>query len=169
MARFFCLMSLVGLVPCILGSGCISSQLQRDTAGQARSLSDLYEQQVLDNLAKFVHDIHSLPHFSIASAGSDQIQDQYNASGNSSWAKGGILNAAGFSLGAQRQQQDAWTTVPVSDPRKLELMQCAYQRAVSACLGTGEATECPECSSLINLFYTAVPNKSPTAQLAGTT
>jgi len=44
-------------------------------------------------------------------------------------------------------------------------MQCAYQRAVSACLGTGENMECPDCSALINLYYTGDVNKSPRDEL----
>ena len=40
--------------------GCTHVQLQKDTVQQARTLSDIYQQQVLDNLAKFVYDFNSL-------------------------------------------------------------------------------------------------------------
>ena len=135
-------------------SGCTSTQLRKDTTREARTLSEIYEQQVLDNLAKFVYDLNSMPHFALADAGSVAVQDQLNGNGNASWTKGGPLNAAGFQIGGQRQLTDSWTTIPISDPRKLELMRCAYQMAVRAAMRYRTRTECKNCTQLINLYYT---------------
>jgi len=53
-----------------------------------------------------------------------------------------------------RTNQAAWTLAPVTDPRKLELMRCAYQRVISQC-GLGyESVACPDCRKRFNKFYT---------------
>jgi hypothetical protein len=145
-------------------SGCTSAQLRKDTAREARTLSQIYEQQVLDNLAKFVYDLNAMPHFALADGGSVQVQDQLNGNGSASWTKGGPLNAAGFQIGGQRQLTDSWTTTPISDPRKLELMRCAYQRAVSGALCYGQDYECKNCEQLVRLFYTGNAGSSIEAE-----
>ena len=55
---------------------------------------------------------------------------------------------------------------PVNDPRKLELMRCAYQTAVSNC-GFGPVPRgCPDCQARFNTFYTGDPD-GKISQLTG--
>ena len=138
--------------------GCAHIQLQKDTVRQARTLSDIYEQQVLDNLAKFVYDINSLPHFSIADGGTTAVNDQLIGNGSLLLPTG--ANSI-LGINGQRQCQEAWTLTPISDPRKLELMRCSYQRAVACALSCGQAVECKNCQQLINSFYTGRADTSP--------
>ena len=49
----------------LAGTGCTHVQLRKNTVNQADTLSEIYQQQVLDNLAMFVYDYYSLPHFAI--------------------------------------------------------------------------------------------------------
>ena len=145
-------------------SGCTHIQLQKDTVRQARTLSDIYEQQILDNLAKFVYDINSLPHFAVADGGTTAVNDQL--SGTSSLI---LPKAAGSTLGVngQRQYNDSWTLTPISDPHKLELMRCSYQRAVVCALHSGgQPEECMNCQQLINRFYTGRADTTPTSARA---
>ena len=58
----------------------------------------------------------------------------------------------------QRSQQEAFTVTPVNDPRKLELMRCAYQLAVSSCGRGAVSGTCPDCQTRFNVFYTGDPN-----------
>lgn len=51
------------------GIGCTHMHLHRSTVRQAGTLDDIYQQQVLDNLAKFVYDSNSLPHFAFPNQG----------------------------------------------------------------------------------------------------
>ena len=46
-------------------AGCTHVQLKRNTVRQAFTVGDIQQQQVLNNLARFVYDINSLPSFSI--------------------------------------------------------------------------------------------------------
>jgi hypothetical protein len=60
-----------------------------------------------------------------------------------------------------RQKQNNWTVTPITDPRKLELMRCAYQRSVSQCTGIDESTCCPDCQRRFNQFYTGSSASPP--------
>jgi hypothetical protein len=145
-------------------TGCTATQLRRSTVNQAKTQSDIYQQQVMDNLAKFAYDFGSLPHFSIASAGSALVTDSGSIGYSATWTGGSVTNFLNPS--ASRSAQLGWTMSPISDPRKLELMRCAYQTAIKPCLGIERAEECPSCTKLFNHFYTgdpevSVPSPSP--------
>ena len=136
----------------------------------------MQERQVLDNLAMFVCNYNAMPHFSYANQSGAQVTDQANGNASMGWGRVNLfgstsatgtnnnfpfpllLSAIGISGGAQRSQQEAFTVTPVNDPRKLELMRCAYQLAVSRC-GRGAASgTCPDCQTRFNVFYTGDPN-----------
>jgi hypothetical protein len=69
-----------------------------------------------------------------------------------------LFNAIGLSGSAQRSQQEAFTVTPVNDPRKLELMRCAYQLAVRSCGRGAVSGTCPDCMTRFKVFYTGDPN-----------
>ncbi len=137
----------------IIGAtGCTHHQLRYNTTHQARTVADVHTQQVLDNLAKFCQDPNAIPHFSYPQGGSTSVTDGANVNGPSfnftphslaSWS-------AGFS--GSRSNNEAYTMVPLNDPRKLEMMRCAYQRVV---LGQCNCVEngCPDCQLRFNKFY----------------
>ncbi len=165
---------ILGCILCV-ASGCTSVQLRKDTVSQAVAVHDLQQQQVLDNLAMFVRDPNSLPYFSFANQGGAQVTDQANGSASAGWGRvnlfptspiGGsgiipfpfLLSSIGLSGGGQRSQQEAFTVSPVNDPRKLELMRCAYQMAVASCGHGAVSATCPDCQTRFKVFYTGDPN-----------
>ena len=75
-----------------MASGCTAVQLRKDTVGEATAVHDLVQQQVLDNLAMFVHDPNSMPYFSYANQGGAQVTDQASANAT---AGGGRVNMFG--------------------------------------------------------------------------
>ena len=134
--------------------GCTHVQLRKNTIRQAGTLSDIYQQQVLDNLAKFVCDYYSLPHFAFARDGTSQVSDTASATGGANWP-GIVLDAFSLELKGERAVQESWMLTPISDPRVLDLMRCAYQRAVAPCLsGAAEPTCCPNCDKRFKQYYT---------------
>jgi hypothetical protein len=158
-------------------SGCTSVQLRKDAANQATAVHDLQQQQVMDNLAMFVRDPNSMPYFSFANQGGAQVTDQANGNASVGWGRvnlypssGGaantspitpfpfLLSSIGLGAGAQRSQQEAFTVTPVNDPRKLELMRCAYQTAVAGCGRGAVSATCPDCQTRFKVFYTGDPN-----------
>ena len=162
------------IIACILSaaSGCADVQLRKNSVSQAAAVHDLQQQQVLDNLAMFVHNYNSMPYFSYANQSGAQVTDQANASASIGWGRVNefgnsavphipfplLFSSAGLAGGGQRSQQEAFTVTPVNDPRKLELMRCAYQTAVANCGRGAVSATCPDCQTRFKVFYTGDPN-----------
>lgn len=142
------------IVMFLLIQGCQTPlALRKNTVQLGDTVADIHQQQVLDNLAKFVADPYAIPSFALANAGASNITDQCNGAVSVSWVASGF-EKLGLDLMGQRQKMNNWTVTPITDPRKLELMRCAYQRAVSQCTGIGESACCPDCQKRFNEFYT---------------
>jgi hypothetical protein len=149
-----------------LCSGCAYIPLRRNTINQARTVADIHQQQVLNNLAMFVYNPNSMPCFAYPTQGTNQVTN--TANGGVTQGFGQIVqgpraghylpNASGLSFNATYQSNEAFTLVPINDPRKLELMRCAYQRAVANCSASSPATHCPDCQARFNVFYTGDPD-----------
>jgi hypothetical protein len=156
------------LLACLLVNlcGCIHVQLRRNAVNQAQSISDFHRQQVLNNLAMFAYDFNALPYFSFPNQTSAYIIDQGGAGGTAGWnrlsqgplASGLLSGPLGLSFSGQRQAQEGFVVLPVNDPRKLELMRCAYQKALSGCGFGTMSTNCPDCKTRFNVFYTGEPD-----------
>lgn len=143
-----------------LAAGCMHIPLRNNTANQARSVTDLYQQEVMNNLAMFVYDSSSLPHFSYANQGATSVADQGTLGISPTWSRGSsgtlpfLFSSLGTNATAQRSALESFVMTPVNDPRKLELMRCAYQKVVAACAGGQPATTCPDCQTRFKIFYT---------------
>ena len=173
------------LIGAICVTGCTDSQLRVNTVRESLTAFKIDEQQVLDNLAQFVCDYNSMPSFCYPNLGSSIVTDAGNAGMAPNWSRvvqgptaGEFLfTALGLSLTTSRQAQESFTLQPINDPRKLELMRCAYQRAVASCgfgppgaangpmaatfdpaAGGKESQRCPDCEAIFNKFYTGDPN-----------
>ena len=116
---------------CLLASvslGCTSVQLQRNSNRQLKSLADLHDQQVLDNLARFVVNPSSTPFFAVPAAGINQLTDEGGINGGDGVLTGKFWSL--LSLGTSRSINQSWDLRPVTEPKRLLLMKCAYQRAI---------------------------------------
>ena len=150
---FFALLSIaIGLSCC-----CTHVQLRNNTIHQARSVADIHQQQVMDNLATFVVNPHALPYFSYAKSGVSDVTDTGRISTVLNWIASGFDRAV-FTVEAQRAAKEGWTLEPINDPRKLELMRCAYQKVVQNCGLGAMSMQCPDCQKRLNRFYTGDPN-----------
>lgn len=146
-------------------TGCTAAALRRESTGVSISVGDLYQQEVLDNLAKFVANPNAFPSFAYATQGLASITDDGSLTIAGSLVRGG-MNSLGITGVGSRNIQDSYTLTPVNDPRKLELMKCAYQRALSSC-GIGQSQTCPDCEATFNRFYTGDPKTKVADQLNG--
>jgi hypothetical protein len=152
----------LGVALAMAAAGCTHQQLRKNTVRQVGTVSDIYQQQVLDNLAKFVRDPHALPHFAVADSGSTWVDDSRSGTAGVGWNVFGF-SSANLGFGGSRSDHQSWNLSPVSDPRKLELMRCAYQRTIASCLpGQSESAQCPNCVKILNKYYTGDPEKRPT-------
>jgi hypothetical protein len=129
--------------------------LRKNSVGEGATAGDVQTQQVLDNLAMFVCNPSAMPYFSYPNTGSASVTDAGSATAAPSFAStvSGILT-----LSLSRQAMDSFTLTPVNDPRRLELMRCAYQKAVAGYCGREPSTTCPDCQTRFRMFYTGNPN-----------
>lgn len=138
--------------------GCAHNQLRWDTVRQSQTLTAIFEQQVLDNVAMFVYSPDSLPFFAFPNAGGSDVNDSGHLAGGLIWTRvASGFDAGNFGMDANRSLSESWTLTPITDPRKLELMRCAYQTAISPCTGTYVSGNCPNCQNAFNRFYTGDP------------
>jgi len=132
---------------------------------------------VLNNLALFAYDYNALPFFSFPNQTSASVTDQGTigltpAFGRPTAGPVGVIGqflftTFGISLSAQRAAAEGFIVTPVNDPRRLELMRCAYQRVLSYCGRGQEPTNCPDCKTRLNLFYTGDPDGDIRAKTQG--
>jgi len=127
-------------VMAVMLTGCTHTQLRHNTAKQSESLTDLFEKQVLDNLARFACDPHALPHFAFPGEGTSNVTDEGTITGEAP------LNPFFTKIGLEgtRHMEESWGLVPVTDPEKLKRMRCAYQRAV----GHSSDDGCVKCCEM---------------------
>jgi len=146
----------IGLSIC---SGCAHKQLRWNTTHQATSLTEIYEQQVLDNLAMFVHDPNSLPSFAYPNTGRSDVTDKGSIGSDTTWNRMGFATDV-LKLSGGRDMYQTWSLTPIYDPRRLELMRCAYQHSL-VCAGLCSApASCPNCDRLQRTFYLGDPAES---------
>lgn len=122
--------------------GCAHQQLRWNTVHQAQTLTTMYEQQVLNNLAMFVENPDAIPHFAVPTAGGSDVTDSGSISAS---PLDEFRQKVGLS--GSRNMKQAWTLRPVTDPDKLRRMRCAFQRAV----GLADQT-CINCCDLEKAF-----------------
>ncbi|PQO33455.1 hypothetical protein C5Y96_11470 [Blastopirellula marina] len=145
-----------GLIVVVFGVslclGCTHTQLRKNAVRQAGTLTDIYEQQVLDNLARFAHDPNVAPSFMYPTQGGQDVVDGADASSTTNWSKAGFASEA-LGFRAARSMKEAWVMTPVHDVRRLELMRCAYQHAMYCAGLHSTMSSCPDCDKLQRKFY----------------
>jgi len=161
----------VGLRPGALGAallaialslpGCATHRaLQRDTVAANFTVTDIYYQQVLNNLARFETNPGSMPSFSVVSAGTVNIQDSAGSSIQPNYSPtltrglqgGGALPILSllFGVSAQRSVSENWSTQPVTDSDNIRRMRCAFQMVVGC-----ESSPCDRCEERLKGFFAA--------------
>ena len=134
--------------------------LRTNTVCSTDTLTDLNYQQVMDNLARFVHNPSSMPSIAIISAGTVTVGDQKSINGNATYAptlaffqqQGAgmpIVNML-FNPNASRTVTENWSMMPVTDIDNLRRIRCAFQLVV---LNGGQTGNCEECLAMLKRFY----------------
>jgi hypothetical protein len=141
---------LLGIVCLAVASGCTADRLRYASTRQAGTLGDIYEQQVLNNLAKYVVNPYSTPSFSVAtqSTSGASRNDDYGLSDGAFTGRFWSL----FHLSGSGHIENNFTFEPVTDPLRIKLMHCAYQKAVGV-----TPDECDRCCELL-AAWTGDPN-----------
>lgn len=140
-------------------TGCAHTQLRWNTTHQAKTLTDIYEQQVLDNLAMFVHNPNSLPSFAYPNTGRSDVTDRGSIGSDTTWNRLGFATEV-LKLSGGRDLYETWGLTPVYDPRRLELMRCAYQHSLWCAGLCSTSSSCPNCDRIQRTFYLGAPSES---------
>lgn len=149
------------MVFALSASGCATQRvLQQGTVATNLTISDIYYQQVLNNVARFEVNSGAMPSFSVVSAGTVNIQDTAGANVSPTYSptltramQGGgafpILSIL-FGMTAQRSITENWSTAPITDSDNIRRMRCAFQLLVGR-----EASECDRCEDRLKSFFVA--------------
>jgi hypothetical protein len=140
----------------LIAPGCLHTHLRNNTIAQMETVHDLQQQQVLDNLAMFVHDVHSYPYFSLIAGGTSQLTDTSSLAITNSWSRvsGAFLySALGLNPSVSCAAQGVWQITPINDSVKLTVMRCLYQRAVAGCCHIPLPSDCPDCEKVFHTYY----------------
>jgi hypothetical protein len=141
-------------------AGCQTHLILRDDAVKlSNTLSDLNYQQILNNVAMFVHNPSALPSLVAVSAGTASINDQRGYSGNANYAPtltfaqqgGGALPILTllFNPSVQRQVTENWSMVPIVDTDHLRRIRCAFQLLVQ----DAPTTDCDHCQARLEDYF----------------
>lgn len=133
-------------------SGCAHTRLSRHSVKQARTLSDIQQQQVLENLALICSNPGALPHFATADGGGTRISDSANAGTRLSWNITTLTGVTG-DAGVSTNLQENWTLNPINDPVKLDLIRCVLLYATGRINCDGGDLCCDDCVNKLNLFF----------------
>lgn len=112
--------------------GCTTHRfLDRNSVRQTRTLSEIVQRQVLDNIALFSNNPVALPHFAIIGNGTAQVSDFVGVTPGLSWNS---RTFAGATLGsnANRSLTENWKLSPVMTAGRLARLRCAFQFAFSS-------------------------------------
>ncbi|MEK6260695.1 MAG: hypothetical protein AABP62_19010 [Planctomycetota bacterium] len=130
-------------------SGCAHTRLSCNSPKQARTLTEIEEQQVLDNIAMFAVNCGSTPYFALPNGGATQTQHSATLSGTLFWSPHTLLNETGNANGTLALTEN-WTLKPINEPERLQLMKCVYQHVTQTSCSADGCQDC--CTQLINFF-----------------
>lgn len=125
----------------VLSAGCQSAMLRERTVVQAKTVTDLYYQQIMDNIAMHAANPEALPYFSYPGTGQNTIQRTITGFYQPAWnlvnyatlgaatAYHYLFNQQSAQLNASSQNAEQWNTTTTTDPDKIQLMKFAYEKA----------------------------------------
>lgn len=106
--------------------GCAHIPLARNTRRQAKTLADIQQQQVLDNLAMFIADPGATPFYAIPTGGGTQVSQDGSTSVGLDWNPT-TLTGESLNMSADMRLQENWNLDAINNPDKLQLMKCVYK------------------------------------------
>jgi hypothetical protein len=117
-------------------------------------VDNLYFTQAVNNLAMMQDNPASLPYFSIPTQGTNTLLRSVQATYTPGWD---FITAAGYyfsrwvfdketaAIQGTNQNSEAWQMLPTTNPDKINLLKCAYQRTLGICTA--------ECDKALSDFY----------------
>src|SRR5258707_13193107 len=98
------ILALAVVLPC---TGCTHVSLRNRCLDQIATVTDIRQQQVLDNLARTAADPGAMAFFAIFEKGTTQVSDTANPTGSLTWDPFGLTSEM-LGLSASRALTDEW-------------------------------------------------------------
>jgi hypothetical protein len=126
------------IVALLFVSGCQTAQLQHATVQQSGSVTDLYYQQVINNIAMLHENPTRLPYFSQPQTGQTTAQYSLSVAATPEWdlvtTATRLLGVVAFAkqsgtVSGSDTNIEMWNTAPTLVPNKIILMKYAYEVA----------------------------------------
>jgi hypothetical protein len=137
---------------CAASAGCQHVALEHRTTAQASTLADLHHKEVLDNIAVFVTNPDAMPFYMTAGSANTSVDRSAGVDSSFGWSlfqgDGGatatewFFNSAGVNPRAGGSTSAQWVSNAITNPVKLDVMRCVYQRVVNRCT--------PECETKLD-------------------
>ena len=134
--------------------------LRTNTVCTTDTLTDLNYQQVMDNMARFVHNPSSMPSIAVIIAGTVTVDDHKGINGSAAYAPtlaffqqqgaGMPILSMLFNPSASRTLTENWSLMPITDIDNLRRIRCAFQLVV---LNGGQTSDCDNCLQMLKRFY----------------
>jgi hypothetical protein len=137
-------------------TGCVTRALQSETVAATRTLMEAENQQVLDNIARFVANPGAMPHFAVVSGGTFQMSDTLGVTPALGWNQFGLTSVM-LGFNGQRNAANQWSLQPVYDPDKLKKMRCLYRYVTNP----SNPNFCLDCNEYFAALSTTAKTATP--------
>lgn len=128
--RSFPLAPLLAALVLAGSGGCNWSHLRSSTLNASRTIPDIQERQVLDNLARVADDPGNLPYYAVINSGLVNISDTGSGGLGSLFLQHQIFPSASLNASASRTITGNWSLNPAVSPDRIRAMRAAYQIAL---------------------------------------
>lgn len=128
-------------------NGCAHAPLRRNTLRQAQTLSNVYEQQVLDNIALAIAAPESTPYFAIPKGGSTQVTQSGTSTVGLTWSPRTLLTET-LNINGTGSLTENWSLEPVTNPDRLDLMSCLLLYVTCR-----DSSHCQGCNEKLAFFF----------------
>ena len=119
-----------------VGAGCTDTQLRHSTVRQSRTLTDIQQRMVIENLADMAANPGAMPWHASVSGGAAQVADTgqglFSAGINLFNGSGGTFTSYSPSAQFARTVVQQWSLAPITDGDTLRLLRIAYRRALGS-------------------------------------
>lgn len=144
--RYLCTVCLLAVLH--FTAGCAQHRIACHSPKHAATLTEIEEQQVLDNIAMFVSNVGSTPYFALPNGGGTLTNQSATVGGGLIWTPTTLLSESG-NLSGTGGLTINWTFKPIVEPERLNLMKCVYWHVTQKC----PVDDCNDCQTKLSNFF----------------
>lgn len=129
-------------------SGCAQHRIACHTPKHAATLTEIHEQQVLDNLAMFAVNSGSTPYYALPNGGGSLTNQSATVGSTALWnpttftgINGNMSGTGGLTIN--------WTMKPINEPERINLMKCVYWHVTQRC----PESFCVDCDKNLRNYF----------------